>query len=213
MNSKHTMTEIERTRIIAILRGPTDGPETEIGEVLVEVGITVMEVSLVSADALGAILRLAKRLQGRAEIGAGTVMSAEQVKAAADAGASFIVSPNIDRAVIAETLALNLSSFPGAYTPTEVVEAIRSGAHAVKLFPAISLGVPYLRALRAPMPNVRLIPTGGVDASNLAEYIRAGAWAAGIGSELVPSAGSIDMDNLRTRAYRLIAARDGANAG
>jgi len=185
MTRQEVLEHIQRTRIIAIIRGEMHGKELEIAEALVEGGISALEISIVSPSYDAAIRKLALHLGDRIAIGAGTVLTVEELRRVADCGASFIVSPNIDRPVIELTRNLGLASFPGAYTPTEIVLADRYGADAVKVFPAVSLGPLYIRALQGPLPGIRLIPTGGIHVQSLAEYQAAGAWAVGIGSELV----------------------------
>jgi 2-dehydro-3-deoxyphosphogluconate aldolase/(4S)-4-hydroxy-2-oxoglutarate aldolase len=185
MTRQEVLEHIQRTRVIAIVRGEMHGKELEIAEALVEGGIAALEISIVTPGSDAAIRKLASRLGDRIAIGAGTVLTVEELRRVADCGASFVVSPNIDPPVIELTRNLELASFPGAYTPTEIVLADRYGADAVKVFPAVSLGAPYIRALQGPLPGIRLIPTGGIHLQNLAEYQAAGAWAVGIGSELV----------------------------
>jgi Entner-Doudoroff aldolase len=176
---------VQKTRIIAILRGNLLGKETEIAAALVDAGVTAIEVSAVSAGFAEMIRNLSRSFAGRAAIGAGTILKLAELHQAVSAGASFVVSPNIDSRVVAETKRLGLASFPGAYTATEVVQAIDAGADAVKIFPAVSLGPSYIRALRGPLPTARLVPTGGIDLGNLRSFLEAGAFALGIGSELV----------------------------
>lgn len=202
MNRELTIGTIEEGRIIAILRGDFEGREEEIVSALVEGGITAVEVTLNSPDALKTIDRLARSFGSRIAVGAGTVLTAGDVVRAAGAGARFIVSPNRDTRVIAETRRLNLVSLPGCFTPSEIVEALDAGADAVKIFPADTLGPAYIRAVRAPLGAVRLIPTGGVTPEKAREYFAAGAWAVGVGSELLRRdywAGP-DLEPLRQRA-------------
>lgn len=174
---------VGRTKIVAILRGDMGGRELEIAAALEEGGVAALEVSIVSANYAAAITRLAKQVGERMAIGAGTVLSVEQLREVQGCGASFIVSPNFDPEVVEETRRLGLGSFPGAYTATEVVAAWKNGADAVKIFP--SGGVGHLRALRAPLPQIRMVPTGGINAANAGEFLAAGAWGLGIASELV----------------------------
>jgi 2-dehydro-3-deoxyphosphogluconate aldolase/(4S)-4-hydroxy-2-oxoglutarate aldolase len=179
---------VQRTRIIAILRGQLLGRELEIGAALIEGGITSIEVSAVTPD-YAKIIRLMQRTFGeRASIGVGTILTEDELHAAADAGAAFVVSPNTNRAIVAESRRLGLASFPGAYTATEIIQAMDSGADAVKVFPAVSLGPAYIKALRGPLPHARLVPTGGIDLANISNFLRAGSFAVGIGSELVGKA-------------------------
>jgi 2-dehydro-3-deoxyphosphogluconate aldolase/(4S)-4-hydroxy-2-oxoglutarate aldolase len=179
------LTRIGAGRIIAILRGDFRGLDLEIASVLYESGITAIEVTLNSPDAFGAIEQLTIGIGDKLSIGVGTVMSLNQVERAAANGARFIVSPNRNLGVIAATKRHNMISIPGCFTPSEICEALDAGADAVKLFPAISLGANFVRAIRSPLGEVRLIPTGGVNAEIAGEYLTAGAWAIGVGSELV----------------------------
>lgn len=176
---------IAATRIIAILRGDFRGAEPEIAEVLRDAGIRAVEVTLNSPDALESIALLAAKFDGEMVIGAGTVLQTGQVELAADAGAQFIISPNCDLPVIAATKKLDLTSLPGCFTPSEIVRAFEAGADAVKIFPANVLGASFVRGVLAPLGNVRLVPTGGVTTNLAVEFIKAGAWAIGVGSELV----------------------------
>ena len=180
-----TLKQIETGKIVAILRGDFGGREEELVAAMVEGGLTAVEVTLNSRDVFDAINRLAKRFGSEIAVGAGTVLTPNEVVRAADAGAQFIVSPNRDVAVIEQTKKLGLVSLPGCFTPSEVVEAINAGADAAKLFPANSLGPAFVKALRGPLPNSRTVPTGGVTAELARDYFAAGAWAIGAGSELI----------------------------
>jgi len=202
---QQTLQYIEAGRIVAILRGDFRGREEEIVAAMRAGGLTAVEVTLNSPDALGAIRRLANWFGSTMAVGAGTVLTPEEVRQAADAGASFIVSPNRDLRVIETTKQLNLISLPGCYTPSEIVEAINAGADAAKLFPANALGPGYLKALRGPLPQVRTVPTGGVTAELAREYFAAGAWAIGAGSELLGK-NFDDLPALQARTAAFIAA-------
>ena len=186
--AEDALKHVQRTRIIAILRGQLLGRELEIGAALVEGGITSIEVSALTPGYAKIITLMQRTFGERASIGVGTVLTEDELHAAADAGAAFVVSPNTNRAIIAESRRLGLASFPGAYTATEIIQAMDSGADAVKIFPAVSLGPAYIRALRGPLPHARLVPTGGIDLTNIAIFLRAGSFAVGIGSELVGKA-------------------------
>lgn len=199
---------IESGKIIAILRGDFAGREEEIVAAMVAGGLTAVEVTLNSRDAFAAINRLAKRFGEVMAVGAGTVLTPNEVLRAADAGAQFIVSPNRNIAVIEATKKLDLVSLPGCFTPSEVVEAINAGADAAKLFPANSLGPAFVKALRGPLPQVRTVPTGGVTAELAREYFAAGAWAIGAGSELIGKDWFADdgLEKLRQRTAAFVAA-------
>ena len=215
MDQNRIVELIEAGRIIAILRGDFGGREQEMVTVLAEVGITAVEVTLNSPGAFDSIQRIAAKFGSKIAVGAGTVLQPYDVKRAADVGAQFIVSPNRDRPVIKATKQRGLASFPGCFTPSEMVEALEMGADAVKLFPAQCLGPNFIRAMHGPLPEVRLIPTGGVTQEAARNYIAAGAWAVGVGSELVGpkmrDAGS--SEELRERALAYVTAvRGAANA-
>jgi Entner-Doudoroff aldolase len=202
---QETIQHIEAGKIIAILRGDFRGREEDIVAAMREGGLTAVEVTLNSPDALAAIRRLANRFGQVMAVGAGTVLTPEEVSQAADAGASFIVSPNRDLRVIETTKRLGLISLPGCYTPSEIVEAINAGADAAKLFPANSLGPGYLKALRGPLPQVRTVPTGGVTPELARAYFAAGAWAIGAGSELLGK-NFDDLAGLRDRTAAFVVA-------
>jgi Entner-Doudoroff aldolase len=175
---------IEDGKVIAILRGAFHDRHAEIGAVLCDAGIKAIEVTLNSPDALSAISKLA-RCPGIV-VGAGTVLNPQGVIRAADSGARFIVSPDRNRLVIEQTIKLGAVSIPGAFTPSEINEAVDAGADLVKLFPAMCLGPAFVRAVRAPLgDSVALVPTGGVTPILAGEYIASGARAVGVGSELV----------------------------
>ena len=141
--------------------------------------------------------------------GAGTVLSPDQVRAAYEAGAKYIVSPNTDPAVIAETKRLGLISIPGALTPSEIMAAHNAGADLVKLFPTAVMGLKYFKDLRAPLSHIGLVVTAGITPDNLGDYLKAGAFAAGISSPLCDkeliSAGDFAEITRRARAFRSIA--------
>ncbi len=208
MNTTSSFEQIAKGRLIAILRGDFGGRETEMAAVLFAAGLTAIEVTLNSPGALATIERLAARFGTHAAIGAGTVLTVAEVEQAAKAGARFIVSPNRNAAVIAATKQRGLLSLPGCFTPSEIVEALDAGADAIKIFPATTLGPAYVKAVRAPLNQARLVPTGGVTPEKAHEYFAAGAWAVGIGSELVGKdvwqAGNFEL--LQRRAAEFVSA-------
>lgn len=185
MNHSQTLSQIEQGRVVAILRGDFGGRESEMIAAMIEGGLTAVEITLNSPDALGKIAKCAARFGARCAVGAGTVLKPSEVKQVAEAGGQFIVSPNCDPRVIQESKTRHLVSLPGAFTPTEIVRALEAGADAVKLFPATSLGPGYVKAVRAPLNDARLVPTGGVTPEIAREYLAAGVWAVGVGSELL----------------------------
>ena len=172
--------------VIAVLRLPSIDPLLDIAGALIAGGVTNIELTLTTPNAIEGIRRLDRELSGKAIIGAGTVLEAESCRRAVEAGAQYIVSPGFDDAVHAAAKGLGKLSMPGAMTPTEILRAWTLGADIVKVFPSAGLGPSYIRDVLAPLPFVRLMPTGGVDAGNAADWIRAGAVCVGAGSNLAP---------------------------
>jgi len=172
-------------RLIAILRGLTPERAVETAEAIVAAGVDWIEVPLNSPQPLRSIAAMRTALGERARIGAGTVLTPEEVRAVADTGASFVVSPNADLRVIARTKALGLGSYPGVFTPTEAFAALAEGADALKIFPAGAFGREGLKALRAVLPRGTLVyAVGGVGPADFADWCAAGADGFGLGSSL-----------------------------
>ncbi len=181
---------INEHKIVAIARRVPVNRIVSAAEALYRGGIRLMEITFDQADpeCVRLTARMIEALTSRFPdmlVGAGTVMSREQARAAADAGARFVLAPNIDPDVIDEVLKRGMVAIPGALTPTEVAHAFKLGAAMVKLFPAGDLGTGYLKALQGPLPHIPLMVVGGVDLNNLADFFKAGAKAAGIGSNIV----------------------------
>ncbi|MFD7310103.1 2-dehydro-3-deoxy-6-phosphogalactonate aldolase [Promicromonospora sp. NPDC059942] len=173
------------TGLIAILRGVPPDDAVAVAEAVFEAGFDAVEVPLNSPDPLESVRRIRAAGPADRRVGAGTVLSPDDVRRAADAGASLIVSPNTRPDVIAETVRLGLESYPGAATPTEAFAALDAGARAIKLFPGSAVGIGGLRAWASVLPSgTALVPVGGVDAGNLADWAQAGAAGAGIGTSL-----------------------------
>ncbi|RII17332.1 KHG/KDPG aldolase [Streptomyces sp. YIM 130001] len=188
-------------RLVAIVRGKD--PEASFRTVLAlaEVGVDLVEVSLSSADALRVIERARAELGDSAWLGAGTILTAADAERAATAGANLIVTPGLGPGV-RTAVQKGLPVLAGVLTPTDVCQAAEYGATALKIFPASAMGGPsYLKALRAPFPDVPFVPVGGVGASEAADYLRLGAVAVGVGSPLVgDAADGGDLGGLRRRA-------------
>lgn len=174
-------------RIVAVLRGADPDRFRPVAEVLVANQISLVEVTLTSPAALQTIAELAKGLTD-AVIGAGTVTDAESAAGAMDAGARFLVTPTVEKGVLDHASERGVPVICGAMTPTEILTAWRRGAAAVKVFPASAHGPSYLRAIRAPLPHVPLVPTGGVQLDEIAQYLDAGAMMVGLGTPLVGDA-------------------------
>lgn len=191
--------------LIAILRGLTPPDAPAIGEALVGAGITTIEVPLNSPDPLTSIRALKTTLGARATVGAGTVLTPEQVDAVADAGGEIIVSPNCDPAVIAHTKVRGLQSWPGIFTPTEAFAALAAGADGLKLFPGSMAGPGGLKALRAVLPEgTQVYAVGGAVPENFRTWIKASADGFGLGTALY--APDLTADEVTTRAATIIAA-------
>jgi 2-dehydro-3-deoxyphosphogluconate aldolase/(4S)-4-hydroxy-2-oxoglutarate aldolase len=206
MTRAEAVRRIEEVRIIPVLRLRSAELASRAIDALLDGGLTVFEVTLTIPDAFAAIRSLTQRLGHRALIGAGTVLGPDDARASIEAGAEFLVSPGLEPRVLAVAQEKDVAAIPGALTPTEVMAAVGLGADCVKIFPCSAVGGPkYLRALRGPLPRVKLIPTGGVTLTNAHEYLAAGAVAVGIGSELVDDAllEAADHAVLTTRARDL----------
>lgn len=199
-------------RIVAIGRR-LDGALVEgVGAALLAAGIGCFEITLNDPidEPLRSIERLASRFSGQLLVGAGTVMSIAAAERAIGAGATFLVSPHTDEALVAWAAERGIPAFPGALTPTEVVRAWNAGAAGVKLFPASAVGPAFIRELRGPLPGIPILPTGGVSAENAGEFIRAGAVAIGLGSWLI---GDGRPDGVTERGLRVRASIDEAARG
>lgn len=171
--------------LIAILRGLRPDEAHDIGSVLIEAGITRIEVPLNSPNAIESIGILARDFSDVALIGAGTVLTVEGVEKVADVGGRLIVSPNLDIEVINATKTAGLTSFPGVYTPTECFAALKAGADGLKIFPAFQMGALGLKALRDVLPkDAQVFAVGGVNAPEFANWMNAGANGFGIGGAL-----------------------------
>ncbi len=202
---------LHRDRLLAIVRGTNPDAAVAASLALFATGIRFLEVSLVTTDALGIIAELARLAPTDCVVGAGTVLTIDDVHRSAAAGATFMVTPAVTEAVN-ESVLQGLPVCAGALTPTEVVAARRAGATVVKLFPGSFGGPAYLKALRDPLPDVPFVPVGGVDAVRAREYFAAGAVAVGIGSPLLGDAArGGDLDALKDRAATFLTVRDRAN--
>ncbi len=176
---------LKAEKIIAILRGVPKEQGDAIAEALSLGGIVFAEVTLNTEGALEMISDWREKFGDRMKIGAGTVLDLEGAKEAAQAGAEYLVSPNLDEAVVAYALERGIAVFPGAMTPTEIVKAWKAGATAVKVFPMGTLGVGYIKEITAPLDRIPLIATGGVRLDNIHSFLEAGATAVGLGGCLV----------------------------
>jgi len=212
MHSQTTKEWIERVGIMPVLRARSAVEAHALVEALAAGGITVIEVTMTVPGAVGLLRELRKEYGDGLLLGSGSVTDAAQAAATIDAGAEFVVSPSFHPEVVARTRELGKISIPGALTPTEVITAWRAGADYVKIFPCSAVGgPPYLKSLLAPFPELRLIPTGGVTLQTAADFLKAGARALGVGTDLVnPKAveeGKPEMVMETARAYLEIVAK------
>ncbi|WP_171208142.1 MULTISPECIES: 2-dehydro-3-deoxy-6-phosphogalactonate aldolase [unclassified Ruegeria] len=197
--------------LIAILRGLTPAEAADVGQALIDAGIDKIEVPMNSPDPLDSIGALAQTFGDRALIGAGTVLSVEQVDGVASVGGKLIVSPNCDTEVIAHTAKLGLESWPGIFTPTEAFAALKAGATGLKLFPGVMAGTTGLAALRAVLPEgTQVYAVGGAGPENFGDWFKASADGFGIGSALYKP--GMSVDDIATRAAQIVSAYDAALA-
>lgn len=195
--------------IIAILRGLEPAQAETVGQAILDAGIDRIEVPLNSPDPLDSIGRLARSIGDRTLVGAGTVLTVDEVEQVAAVGGKLIVSPNCDADVIARTVDLGLQSWPGVYTPTEAFVALRAGATGLKLFPGVMAGPAGLAAMRPILPNgTQVYAVGGAGPENFGDWLKAGADGFGIGSALFKPGMSVDQ--VAENARRIVAAYDEA---
>lgn len=175
-------------RLVAILRAAAPSPLVEVALALVDGGVRCLEITLPSPGSLDAVRELTGKLGDEVSVGMGTVLDATEVRRAADAGATFVVSPDHNPEVVAAATGLGLGALPGAFTPTEIVAAWRGRPTAVKVFPGSVVGPEFFAAVRAPLPDIPLVATGGIGLDNAADYLASGAAAVGVGGPLLGDA-------------------------
>ena len=206
MNRQECLDIIRGTGVIAIMRAQSSDQLLHAADAIRAGGVCAMEVTMTTPGALAVIEQAASRYDQDVVFGAGTVLDAESARVAILAGAQFIVAPSFSPAMVEVCRRHSIPVFPGAYTPTEILTAWESGADMVKVFPASVGGAAFIKALKAPLPQIELVPVGGVRLDNTAEFIRAGAAAVGVGSALVNQKllDSEDFAALTERARRLV---------
>ena len=183
--------KISENKLIVIVRGVEREKLIPLAEALYEGGVRLLEItysankSVADVDTAANIKLLADHFEGRMLIGAGTVLSEEQVELTAKAGGKFIISPDTNERVIKKTCELGLVSIPGALTPTEIQSAHSFGADFVKLFPITNMGTAYVKAVKAPLSHIKLLAVGGINATNAADFIKSGVCGIGAGGNLV----------------------------
>jgi len=204
MNREHALARVIECGLVAVVRAPEPTHLVEVIRALADGGVTVAEVTLTVPNALDVIRQVKKELGDRVMLGAGTILDPETARAAFLAGAEFLVSPTLNLDVIRMARRYDKLVFPGAFTPTEILAAWEAGADVVKVFPAELVGPAFFKAMRGPLPQVKLMPTGGVDLKTAGDFLRAGAVCLGVGSQLVdPKAvARQDFDFLRGLAWQ-----------
>lgn len=191
MTKAEVVKKIKEEKLIVIVRGVAEEKLIPLCEALYAGGVRFVEVTfdmkgqVTPADTARYIASLSKAFEGRMVIGAGTVVTLEQAKAALVGGARYLISPNTDKEIIDFASAHNLVSIPGAMTPTEIVTAYNFGADFVKIFPSDSLGLGYIKAVRAPLSNIPMLAVGGVNENNIGDFLSTGISGVGVGSNIV----------------------------
>lgn len=208
MNKKEKLKLLKESGVVAVVRRPPYDKAVRITDALVAGGVKALEITVDSDRAFELISLLNARYGEEVLVGAGTVLDAETAEKAIEAGAQFIFSPILDEETIKTTIRREAISIPGVMTPTEIVKGHRLGADLLKIFPGSSLGVNYIKELSAPLGHIPMMPTGGVTLDNVAQFIRAGAVAVGLGSSLLNKKALEEerYDDIANRAEQFIQA-------
>ena len=198
MNRSEILQHIEKHKAVAVLRIPDASLFDSVAKALYDGGVRILEITMTVPDALQLIRRAVDSLPEDMLIGVGSVLDAETVRSSVDAGAQFVVSPVTKKEVIDEAKKLDRVVMAGAFTPTEIQQAWEWGSDIVKVFPANITGIDFFKAMKAPMPHLKLMPTGGVTLTNGKDWLKAGACAVGVGSALVSG------EDLKRRDFKAI---------
>jgi 2-dehydro-3-deoxyphosphogluconate aldolase/(4S)-4-hydroxy-2-oxoglutarate aldolase len=192
--------------IVAVVRSPDSQQLVEVARALADGGVSVVEITMSVPNALDVLRQVRQALGNRLLLGAGTILDAETARAVLLAGAEYIVAPTLNLDVIKLCKRYGKIVMPGAFTPTEILTAWEAGADIVKVFPAEVVGPAYFKAVRAPLPQVRMMPTGGVNLETAADFLKAGACALGIGGQLVDprAVAARDFDQIRALARQYV---------
>lgn len=208
MSNLNILNQIAQVGVIAIMRARSSDQLMAAADAICAGGVNVIEVTMTTPGALDVVQKAVQRYGNAVLFGAGTVLDPETARQAILAGAQFIVCPTFKRETVALCKRYSVPVMPGAYTPTEILTAWEAGADMVKVFPADTLGPAFIKAVKAPLPQVKLVPTGGVSLANIADFFRAGVEAVGVGGELVSNAllEARDFKTLTERAHHFVAA-------
>ncbi|MDQ0256919.1 2-dehydro-3-deoxyphosphogluconate aldolase/(4S)-4-hydroxy-2-oxoglutarate aldolase [Evansella vedderi] len=183
--NSETMQYLLEPKAVAVIRKVDRTKVIQVIEALIEGGITGIEITLDSDDALGVIKEAKEKFAGRAGVGAGTVLNAKEAEAAIDAGADFVFAPILDKETIEVTKRHGKISIPGVFTPTEMQQAYEWGADMVKVFPASVVGAQFVKDVQGPLGHIPIIVTGGINVNNFKDFLKAGAVAVGVGGSLL----------------------------
>lgn len=206
MSKEDNLKQVLDCGIVAVVRSPDSNVLVDVVKALADGGVTVAEITMTVPNALDVLRQVRQALGNRVLLGAGTILDPETCRAAILAGAEYIVSPTLNLEVIRLCQRYDKLVMPGAFTPTEILSAWEAGADIVKVFPADCVGPAFFKAMKGPLPQVRLMPTGGVDLTTAEGFIKAGACCLGVGGQLVePKAvAERNFDRLRTLASQYI---------
>src|ERR1035437_9011592 len=196
MNKNDTLDKLSRIGAIAVIRMSDSEKLKRICEAIHKGGVSAIEITMTTPNALEVIENLSKTMGGEIVIGVGTVIDPQTAIDAINAGAEFVVSPFFKKEIVDTVKKLNIPVMPGAFTPTEIQTAYENGADIIKVFPADILGMAFFKAIKAPMPYLKLMPTGGVTLTNAGEWLKAGACAVGVGTALLDKK-AIDENNFK----------------
>lgn len=198
MNKEQVLSIVEKHKAVAVLRIPDESLFEPVADALIRGGVHVLEITLTVPNAVGLIRKASKLYGDQILLGVGSVLTADQVSESTDAGAQFVVSPVTKKEVIDRAVQLKKVMMAGAFTPSEIQQAWEWGSDIVKVFPANITGMDFFKAVKAPMPHLKLMPTGGVTLTNGKEWLKAGACAVGVGSALVSG------EDLKNRDFKAI---------
>src|SRR5438876_5766219 len=199
MSREDQLRQVLDCGLVAVVRSQDSQQLVEVVRALADGGVTVVEITMSVPNALDVVRQVRQALGDRVLLGAGTVLDPETARAALLAGAEYLVAPTVNLDVIRLCQRYDKLVMPGAFTPTEILNAWEAGADVVKVFPAEVVGPPFFKALRGPLPQIRLMPTGGVDLTTAASFIKAGACCLGIGGQLVDPKAVVERNFERIR--------------
>jgi 2-dehydro-3-deoxyphosphogluconate aldolase/(4S)-4-hydroxy-2-oxoglutarate aldolase len=185
MNKKQILDEIFKRKAVSVLRVKEEDKLKKVIEAIAEGGVSVAEITMTVPNAIKLIEKMSQELDENIIIGVGSVLSKEVAEEAIKAGAKYVVSPILKKEIIEMAQKYDVPVMPGCFTPTEIYSAFEMGADIAKVFPADIVGMPFFKAILAPMPHLKLMPTGGVSLTNAGDWLKAGACAVGIGSALL----------------------------